>query len=123
MGLFETPYPTACGIATLQGDGIISAFVEKPEHPESNLANAGVYMIRSGSLEGVLQPQDFDIGHEMLPRLEGRMHGWLLEGYHRDLGSPESLVAIEADLAAGLAPGLKLSLQKTDTMMTKEEMQ
>ena len=107
MGLFETPYPSACGIATLEADGIISAFTEKPEHPESNLANAGIYMIRSHSLEGVLRSGDFDIGHDMLPRLEGRMHGWVIKGYHRDVGSPEALANIEADLAAGLAPALK----------------
>ena len=76
MGLFETPYPSACGIATLEEDGIISAFEEKPKDPESNLANAGVYMIRRRSLEGVLRPADFDIGHELLPRLIDHMHGW-----------------------------------------------
>jgi mannose-1-phosphate guanylyltransferase len=106
MGLFETPYPSACGIATLEEDGIISAFEEKPKHPESNLANAGVYMIRSGALEGVLRPADFDIGHDMLPRLVLRMHGWVMEGYHRDVGTPESLADIESDLAAGSAPTL-----------------
>jgi len=106
MGLFETPSPSACGIAGLEADGIISSFVEKPKHPESNLANAGIYMIRSGILDRVLRPTDFDIGHDMLPRLVGRMHGWVLGGYHRDVGSPEALADIEADLAAGRAPVL-----------------
>jgi mannose-1-phosphate guanylyltransferase len=106
MGLFETPTPSACGIAALERDGRISAFVEKPSRPASNLANAGVYAVRSGLLEAFLQPGDFDIGHDVLPRLVGRMHGWPIEGYHRDVGSPEALAAIEADLAAGLAPRL-----------------
>jgi mannose-1-phosphate guanylyltransferase len=106
MGLFETPYPSACGIATLEDDGIISAFEEKPKHPASNLANAGIYMIRSGSLDGVLRATDFDIGHDILPRLVERMHGWPTQGYHRDVGTPEALAEIEADLAAGRAPTL-----------------
>jgi NDP-sugar pyrophosphorylase family protein len=114
MGLFETPYPSACGIATLEEDGAISAFVEKPKHPESNLANAGVYMIRSHSLEGFLLPKDFDIGHDILPRLVDRMHGWVIDGYHRDVGTPESLASIEADFAAGLAPTLSESMPKPD---------
>ena len=118
MGLFETPSPSACGIATLEEDGIISAFEEKPKDPESNLANAGVYMIRRRSLEGVLRPADFDIGHELLPRLIDHMHGWVMGGYHRDLGTPESLADIEADLAAGLAPVLT-----AETARNEEEQQ
>jgi NDP-sugar pyrophosphorylase family protein len=54
----------------------------------------------------LLRPEDFDLGHDVLPRLAGRMHGWRIEGYHRDVGSPASLAAIEMDLAAGLAPRL-----------------
>jgi mannose-1-phosphate guanylyltransferase len=106
MGLFETPSPSACGIATLKTDGKISAFIEKPSRPASNLANAGVYAVHSGFLQAVLRPDDFDIGHDVLPRLAGRMHGDLIEGYHRDVGSPEALASIESDLAAGLAPQL-----------------
>jgi mannose-1-phosphate guanylyltransferase len=106
MGLFETPSPSACGIATLETDGTISAFIEKPSRPASNLANAGVYAVRSGFLAAILQPDDFDIGHDLLPRLVGRMYGDPIAGYHRDVGSPEALASIESDLAAGLAPRL-----------------
>jgi mannose-1-phosphate guanylyltransferase len=106
MGLFETPSPSACGIATLETDGKISAFIEKPSRPASNLANAGVYAVRSGFMAPVLRPDDFDIGHDVLPRLAGRIHGEPINGYHRDVGSPEALASIESDLAAGLAPQL-----------------
>lgn len=106
MGLFETPYPSACGIATLTENGIISAFEEKPKHPDTDLANAGVYMIRSGTLSDLLGEDDFDIGHDLLPRMVGRMHGWIIKGYHRDVGTLEALTEIEADLAAGHAPAL-----------------
>jgi mannose-1-phosphate guanylyltransferase len=106
MGLFEAPNPSACGIATLAPDGRISAFVEKPSRPESNLANAGVYAVKSGFVEAHLGPDAFDIGHDLLPRLVGRMHGEPIAGYHRDVGSPEALASIEQDLAAGRAPRL-----------------
>jgi mannose-1-phosphate guanylyltransferase len=106
MGLFETPSPSACGIATLEPDARISAFIEKPSQPTSNLANAGVYAVRSGFLGPLLQAEDFDIGHDLLPRMVGRMHGEKISGYHRDVGSPEALASIESDLAAGLAPQL-----------------
>jgi len=110
MALFEAPNPSACGIATLEADGRISDFVEKPERPISNLANAGIYAVRSGVLGEFLENDEFDIGHDLLPRLVGRMHGWRIEGYHRDVGSTESLAAIERDMAAGRVPLLQKEL-------------
>jgi mannose-1-phosphate guanylyltransferase len=107
MGLFETPSPSACGIATLESTGMISTFVEKPSKPASNLANAGVYVVRSGFLATILRSDDFDIGHDLLPRLVGSMHGDSIRGYHRDVGSPEALASIESDLLAGRAPLLR----------------
>ncbi|MCP4240474.1 MAG: hypothetical protein GY772_07895 [bacterium] len=47
---------------------------------------------------------DFDIAHDVLPRLVCRMHRWRFWGCHHDAESPASLAMIEADLAAGLAP-------------------
>ena len=44
MGLFHAPDPKACGIAVLDEVGKIVEFVEKPENPRSDLANAGVYV-------------------------------------------------------------------------------
>jgi mannose-1-phosphate guanylyltransferase len=101
MVLFETPTPSACGIATLEVDGRISSFVEKPDNPSSNLANAGIYAIRSGVVGGLLDRDSRDIGFDLLPKLVGRMYGWKLPGYHRDIGNPEALSEAEADVNRG----------------------
>jgi mannose-1-phosphate guanylyltransferase len=45
MVLFRAPNPRTCGIAGLDGEGRIVSFVEKPEQPTSDLANAGVYIV------------------------------------------------------------------------------
>lgn len=45
MVLFHVPEPRACGIAQLDAAGRIVSFVEKPEHPASDLANAGLYVV------------------------------------------------------------------------------
>ncbi len=103
MALFETPDPSSCGIATLGPDGRISSFIEKPPQPASNLANAGIYVISSGVIGPFLGEDTFDLGFDVLPRLVGRMHGWRIRGYHRDVGSPAALADIEDDLSSGRA--------------------
>ena len=45
MVLFRAPDPRACGIAELDAEGRIVSFVEKPDEPTSDLANAGVYVV------------------------------------------------------------------------------
>lgn len=109
MGVFEAPNPSECGIASVDEAGRISEFVEKPAHPTSNLANGGVYAIRSGVLSEVLEATDFDIGHDVLPRLLGRMMAWRIDGYHRDVGTPEALRTVSEDVKAGRAPGPSVS--------------
>ena len=95
MGLFHAPNPAACGIAELDAEQRITAFTEKPEAPRSDLANAGMYVTsqefyeyfpeRPLELESVL-----DIGHHILPRLTGRMYGYPVAEYLRDIGTIES---------------------------------
>ncbi len=101
MALFEAPEPSACGIATLEADGRISAFVEKPKRPASKLANAGIYMVSKGVLGECLRPGFLDMGYDVLPKLVGRMHGWVVRSYHRDIGDLQTLAEVEADVAAG----------------------
>lgn len=105
MALFRAPDPRACGIATLDAEGRVAHFVEKPAQPTSSLANAGIYAVSRGALSGVLEGAGrsgvLDLGHDVLPRLAGRMHGFEIAGYHRDVGTPEALAAIERDVFAG----------------------
>ena len=101
MALFETATPKACGIASLEAGGRVLAFVEKPDNPTSNLANAGIYAIRSGVVGDLLDRDSMDIGFDLLPKLVDRMYGWKLPGYHRDIGNPEALAAAEADVKRG----------------------
>ena len=44
-GPVPAPDPRACGIAELDAEGRIVSFVEKPERPASDLANAGLYVV------------------------------------------------------------------------------
>ncbi len=106
MLLFRTPTPQRCGIAQLDGSGRIVEFEEKPQNPRGNLANAGVYALSAAAYHEMADADAFDLGFDVLPRFVGRMHGFTFDGYHRDIGTLESLEAAEADVAAGrvLAP-------------------
>jgi mannose-1-phosphate guanylyltransferase len=101
MGLFHTPYPTKCGIAQLDARGVVTEFVEKPAQPKGNLANAGVYAFSANAYRRIADMAKFDLGFDVLPRFVGRMCGWVWNGYHRDIGTLESLGQAEAD-----APGV-----------------
>jgi mannose-1-phosphate guanylyltransferase len=101
MLLFRSPTPSKCGIAETDGQGRIVSFVEKPEHPRSNLANAGVYALTAAAYHEMADCAAFDLGFDVLPRFVGRMRGFVHEGYHRDIGTLDSLAQAERDV-----PGL-----------------
>ena len=91
MVLFRTPNPRACGIAGLDADARITSFVEKPEHPASDLANAGLYVATAAAFRSIAAMNVFDLGFDVLPQYVGRMRGWLWGGYYRDIGTLEAL--------------------------------
>ena len=104
MLLFHAENPSACGIAELDGDGRIVSFVEKPERPASDLANAGVYVLSPEAYAEVAGMRAFDFGFEVIPRFVGRMQGYLHPGYHRDVGTPQSYEQTLADAPGLLSP-------------------
>ncbi|MHC4473239.1 MAG: nucleotidyltransferase family protein, partial [Planctomycetota bacterium] len=109
MMLFHTQYPEKCGIAELDDEGAIVAFEEKPERPVSDLANAGVYVVTADAYREIADMGAFDLGFDVLPRFIGRMRGWVWEGYHRDVGTPESLESARADAPAVFGKGVRIS--------------
>ena len=101
MALFDTPNPSACGIAELDGSGRIVAFEEKPQAPRSNLANAGIYVIAARIYREIAAMGKFDFGFDVIPHLLDRMHGYRHIGFHLDVGTPQAY-----QTACAAAPGL-----------------
>lgn len=100
MMLFRTPVPERCGIAEVDGAGRVVSFVEKPAHPKSDLANAGVYVVTADAFRKIADMRKFDLGFDVLPAFVGRMRGWLWDGYHADVGSPEAYQRAQIDARA-----------------------
>ena len=97
IGLFHTPSPRSSGIVELDAAGRIVEFIEKPAHPKSDLANAGVYLARPALFDAIADgPGLVDFGQHVLPALVGRMHGHVIDGFHEDIGTPERLARASA---------------------------
>jgi histidinol-phosphate phosphatase family protein len=98
MLLFRAFDPRACGIVELDGDGRVADFAEKPEHPRTNLANAGVYVVSAAAFREMADAHGVDLGHDVLGRFVGRMRGWVHQGYHIDIGTHEALARANVDV-------------------------
>lgn len=97
MLLFHAPNPQACGIAELDAQNRIIRFEEKPQQPVTDLANAGVYVFDAQIYQQVVAMKAFDLGFEVLPKLVGKMRGWIWEGYHRDMGTYQTYLQAQRD--------------------------
>ena len=105
MMLFHTRHPEQCGIVELDEAGLIIDFVEKPKQPKTNLANAGVYVVTSDFYRQIADMDKFDIGFDVLPSFVGKMHGWIWDGYHLDIGTVEALERARQEAPLILAQG------------------
>jgi histidinol-phosphate phosphatase family protein len=97
MLLFRAPDPRACGIVELDGEQRVTDFTEKPDHPRSDLANAGVYVVSADAFREMADSNASDLGRHVLGRFVGRMRGLVHDGYHIDIGTPEALARASAD--------------------------
>jgi mannose-1-phosphate guanylyltransferase len=92
MALFRTPSPTECGVAVCDKDGRVVEFQEKPQHPKSDWANAGLYVAGPRLFEMIpARPGVCDFGFDVLPSLIGTMYGYSFCGFYCDTGTPERL--------------------------------
>lgn len=100
MALFHTNLPKQCGIAEIGEDDRIVSFIEKPEHPKSDLANAGMYIARQELFDYLPDGDEpLDFGKSVLPKLTGRMYGWHTQGYLLDVGTLENYKKAQMDWA------------------------
>ena len=87
LGIYQVPDPTRCGIVSMNENGIIQNFVEKPLEPTSNWAFSGV-MIAGQEIFNLLPDQrPADIGFHLLPKLTGRMAAYKVREYLLDIGT------------------------------------
>jgi glucose-1-phosphate adenylyltransferase len=98
------------GILETDAEGRITAFVEKPPKPTSNLVSMGVYIFAWPYLRQVLSADRVDFGRDVLPaEVEAgrRVYSYVYGGYWQDVGTVESYWRTSLDLLSA-DPGIDL---------------
>ena len=104
---------TRFGIVGMGEDYRVESFVEKPEHPPSDLANMGVYVFNAEVLDRALwedhqRPNsNHDFGKDIIPHMiaEGRsVYAYPFTGYWVDVGTIQSYWQAHMDLLANPPP-------------------
>jgi len=94
--------PSRYGLVRLAADGRVESFLEKPrpEEIDTDLINAGLYVLEPEVLELVPEGRPVSIEREVFPRLaeEGSVYGAALPGYWLDVGTPESYLQAHRDV-------------------------
>jgi len=94
--------PARYGLVRLEPDGRVAAFLEKPkpEEIDTNLINAGLYVLEPEVLELVEPGRAVSIEREVFPALaaRGAVFGLALPGYWLDIGTPASYLQAHRDV-------------------------
>ena len=98
MGLFHAPNPKECGIATLDSNNVVTGFQEKPMQPKGDLANAGIYWTSPEIFDYCLDKIPCDLGYDILPKLIGKMQGYVIKEYLLDIGTHQNFQRAQIDV-------------------------
>ena len=109
VSVIEVPWEEASrfGIMTVDEEGRIVKFSEKPAEPDSNLASMGIYIfswpvLRRALLEDHMDPNsEKDFGKNIIPRLlaaDMKLYAYRFSGYWKDVGTIESYYEAQMDL-------------------------
>ena len=99
------------GILDVAPGGRVTAFIEKPDLPPSNLVSMGVYVFSWPMLRELLSPGRPDFGRDVLPWMvdDGRrVFAYEFGGYWQDVGTVESYWQTSLDLLSD-EPGIELN--------------
>jgi mannose-1-phosphate guanylyltransferase len=99
MMTFDTDAPQTCGIVETDTDDLVVRFHEKVANPPGTRANGAVYIFEPEVIAFIasLGKPIVDLSTEVIPHFLGRIATYHNSGYHRDIGSPESLRAAERE--------------------------
>jgi glucose-1-phosphate adenylyltransferase len=99
------------GILDVARDGRVTAFIEKPAKPPSNLVSMGVYVFSWPLMRTLLSSERVDFGRDVLPWMveaRRRVFAYEFAGYWEDVGTVESYWRTSLDLLND-DPGIELN--------------
>lgn len=110
IALCPQPAPLSFGIVRRQPDGRILQFLEKPTWPEvfSDWVNAGVYIVEPELLDHIPESREqVYFEKHVFPQLAAKaapLYGFPIQGYWRDVGTPEDLRVANLEFLDGKLP-------------------
>ncbi|MFI9007478.1 sugar phosphate nucleotidyltransferase [Actinosynnema sp. NPDC053489] len=114
LHLVRVDDPRRFGCVPTDGDGRVTAFLEKTEDPPTNQINAGCYVFRREVIDAIPEGRPVSVERETFPGLlasGARVQGYVDASYWLDLGTPAAFVRGSADLVLGVAPTAALALR------------
>lgn len=102
MMTFDTDLPRSCGIVEIDARGLVQCFHEKVPNPPGTRANGAVYIFESEVVDYLagLGREFIDLSTDVIPAFLGRITTYHNTGYHRDIGTIESLRKAEEEFPA-----------------------
>jgi mannose-1-phosphate guanylyltransferase len=92
---YPTDEPQRCGILELDDEGRVLSFEEKPAHPRSHFANAGIHVAGRALYDFLPATVPADLGFHVLPRLVGKAFGYVTDEYIQDIGTPQAYARVQ----------------------------
>jgi len=97
--------PSRFGVVPTDGDGRVTAFIEKPAPgtAPTNLINAGIYVLETSVLERIPAGRRVSIERETFPELVegGILYALASDAYWLDTGTPEQFLRAQLDILGG----------------------
>lgn len=107
LHLVEVDDARAYGCVPTDGEGRVTAFLEKMDNPVSSWVNAGAYVFRRSVIDAIPAGEVVSVERDTFPGLlaSGRqINAWKETAYWCDVGTPDALVRCSADIVLGVAP-------------------
>jgi mannose-1-phosphate guanylyltransferase len=104
IALIPVDDPSAYGLVRTDDDGSIKQFLEKPkpEEIDTNLINAGAYVLEREVVDGIATGRPVSFEREVFPSLVGAgLYGFAVSGYWLDIGTPERYLQATRDILEG----------------------
>jgi mannose-1-phosphate guanylyltransferase len=101
ISLIPVDDPSAYGLVRTDAAGHIEGFLEKPspEEIDTNLINAGAYVLEREVLERIEPGRATSFEREVFPSLVGEgLYGFAVTGYWLDIGTPERYLEATYDI-------------------------
>jgi len=96
MRVYRTSEPKRVGIVSVNTQGIVTEFEEKPEKPKSNLGAGAIYVADKRIFDYFPRPGEIsaynilDLSYHVLPRMVGKMKAYDSGEFSMDIGTPSS---------------------------------